>query len=111
MNNCMERNVERLYQSRWNCKKSATSASENLFNTQANAIFLKETQDNMYLKKVFVTKRERTDIHITISFLTMQVRDPEKDDRKKLLRMMRYLCGTPKVPLNLPIEITNIVKW
>jgi hypothetical protein len=59
---------------------------------------------------LFATKRARPDIHTAISFLTTRVREPDEDDWKKLVRMMRYLRGTPDLGLTLSGNETRIVK-
>ena len=46
-----------------------------------------------------------------VSFLTTRVIEPDEDDWKKLVRMIRYLNGSPDLPLTLKADSTNIVKW
>ena len=63
------------------------------------------------MNTLFVTKREIADIKIVVEFLSMQVRDPDKDDWNNLSSMMRYLLGTPKTPITIHADRTNIFKW
>ena len=43
--------------------------------------------------------------------MTTCVWDPNKDDWKKLLRLMQYLRNTTEMPMTLRADGTNIVKW
>ena len=96
-------------------KTSATSASGHLFNTREDKMDLKETQTKIYhnfvSRSTFSANRSRTDIHTKIAFLSMRVKYPDKDDWKKLVCMMSYLCGMTDLPLMLCTDRTNIYKW
>jgi hypothetical protein len=43
--------------------------------------------------------------------LTTRVKAPDKNDYKKLTRLVKYLRGTPKPYLTLEADDTHIVKW
>ena len=62
-------------------------------------------------KALFATKRSRPDINTAVAFLIISVWGPNKDDWKKLLRLMQYLRNTTNMPLTLRADGTNIVKW
>ena len=62
-------------------------------------------------KALVATKKESLKIHTVVAFINTQVRAINEDDRKMLLLMMRYLCGTNKLVLTLSADITNIFKW
>ena len=53
----------------------------------------------MYLKK-----RARPDIQLSVSFLCTIVRDPDADDHKKLAKVMKFIQGAIGLTLILPIE-------
>ena len=61
-------------------------------------------------KALFATNISRPDIHTTEAFLTTRVRVPNKDDWKKLLRLIQYLINTTEMPLTLRADGTKIVK-
>ena len=65
----------------------------------------------MVAKGLFLCKRAPPNIHTAISFLSTQVREPDEDDWKKLIRMMQYLNGTRELYLTLSADNTNILKW
>jgi Reverse transcriptase (RNA-dependent DNA polymerase) len=97
------------------CDKTATTpAGEHVFKVREDVKKLPEETakifHNFTAKALFVTKRSRPDIHVAVSFLTTRVREPDEDDWKKLVRMMRYLRGTPDLALTLSGDGTNIVK-
>ena len=62
-------------------------------------------------KSLFATKRACPYIATAVSFLTTRVTEPDEDDWKTLVRMIRYLNGSPDLPLNLKVDSTSIVKW
>ena len=55
-------------------------------------------------KGLFVVKRARPDIMMTIAFLCTRVRGPTEDDWKKLVRLIRYLNGTAELCLTLAAD-------
>ena len=62
-------------------------------------------------KALFATKISQPDIHTAVAFLTTCVQGPNKDDWKKLRRLMQYLRNTTDMPFTLRDDGTNIVKW
>ena len=46
-----------------------------------------------------------------VAFLTTRVKDPDEDDWKKLIRLIRYLKGTVEIPLTLRADSTSLAKW
>ena len=62
-------------------------------------------------KALFVTNISRPDIHTAVAFLTTRMRGPNRDDWKKMLRLIQYLRNTIDMPLTLCADDTNIVKW
>lgn len=65
----------------------------------------------MVAKMLFLSKRARPDIQQAVSFLTMRVKSPDRDDHKKLGRVVRYLRKFPKLPLILEADNTRVIKW
>ena len=55
--------------------------------------------------------RARLDIQTPTSFLTKQVREPDKDDWGKLKRVLQYLKGTMYLKLALTVDSLNTIKW
>ena len=62
-------------------------------------------------KLVFLCKQVRPDILTRVAFLTTQVREPDKDNNKKLSRILKYLIGTRDHVLTLESDGTGRVKW
>ena len=48
----------------------------------------------MVANLLFLSNRARPDIHPTIAFLTTRVRNTDKEDWKKLQRVLSYLDAT-----------------
>jgi hypothetical protein len=66
---------------------------------------------NLVAKTLYATKRARPDTCTAIAFLTMRVREPDKDDWTKLVHLMRYIRGTRTMPLILSANGSGILKW
>jgi hypothetical protein len=66
---------------------------------------------NLVAKTLYATKRARPDTCTAIAFLTTRVREPDKDDWKKMVHMMRYIRGSRKMPLILSANGSHILKW
>jgi hypothetical protein len=62
-------------------------------------------------KILFATKRTRPDTGTAISFLMTRVREPGKDDWRKLSHLMRYLRATEDLPLILSADGTGVLEW
>ena len=62
-------------------------------------------------KLLFVARRGRPDILVSIAFLTTRVSKPDTDDWKKLHRLMQYLNATMDLSLTLSAENFNNIKW
>ena len=66
---------------------------------------------NLVAKTLYATKRARPDTCTAIAFLTTRVRNPDKDDWRKLVHLMKYLRGTRTLPLTLRADGSGILKW
>ena len=93
----------------------ATPAGDHFFQVNDECELLSKNLAKVYhnfvARDLFFTKRGRPDIHTAIAFLTTRVMNPNTDDWKKLIRMMRYLRDTIDLSLTLSAYGTNIVKW
>ena len=86
-------------------KKVTTPAAEHLFMTNPNGIQLDERRKEEFhttvAKALFLCKRARPDLQPTVPFLCTRVQSPDKDDWKKLLRMLKYQQDTAELELIL----------
>ena len=77
---------------------SKTPANEKLFkvNDKSNKLSKDEAEvfHTMVAKGLFLSKRSRPDIQMTIAFLCTRVREPTMEDWGKLHRVMDYLKKT-----------------
>jgi hypothetical protein len=97
-------------------KTVKTPAAKQLFKIDEDAIKLDEETGkvfhNFVVKCLFLTKRAWPDIHTMVEFLTARVKKPsDKDDWKKLQRIIRYLQGTLDLTLKLTANGACIIKW
>jgi hypothetical protein len=80
-------------------------ATENLLRIREDATKL--TNENkvkfhsVVARLMYLAKRVRPDILFPVTFLSTRVLDPDEDDQKKLLRILRYLNGTKTMGLTL----------
>ncbi len=94
----------------------ATPASDYLFKVRENGTKLNEELAEAFHHTVyqllFAASRARHDIQTAVSFLTTQVKDPDKDDWGKLVRVLKYLNGTWFMKLILSAdEINFTIHW
>jgi hypothetical protein len=62
-------------------------------------------------KTLCVTKRARPDTCTPVAFLTMRVREPDKDDWKKMVHLMCHVRGARDMPLVLSANGSHVLKW
>jgi hypothetical protein len=89
-------------------------ASNALFNKGQGRILHKERADmyhTMVAKALFLCKRARPDIEQTIAVLCTRVKEPNKADWNKLVRMMKYLNSTRDLRLTLSADNLSCIKW
>ena len=93
----------------------ASAAPKNLFVVNEDCRKLpphqKEKFHSIVAKVLFATKRARPDTATAVSFLTTRVRDPDRDDWKKMVHLMKYIRGTRDLPLILSADGTGVLKW
>jgi hypothetical protein len=94
----------------------ATSANDYLFKVRENATKLNEELAEAFHHTVcqllFAASRVRHDIQTAVSFLTTRVKDPGKDDRGKLVRVLKYLNGTWFMKLIMSADEMNFtIHW
>ena len=86
-----------------------------LFEIDVNVIKLKPEQKDLIhdfvAKLLFLGKRARPDLKTAISFLSTRVREPDTEDYKKLIRLMKCLKSTKKIPLNFGADNSGCIRW
>jgi hypothetical protein len=82
-------------------------------NTQSTPLTQKTATifHNFGAKCLFLTKRARPNISTAVAFLTTHVKGPDKDDWRKLVQMICYLCRTTSLPLILRAASVPVPKW
>jgi hypothetical protein len=92
-----------------------SAAPDSIFKVDENCEKLKQDKavefHNLVANTFYSTKRSMPDTCIAITFLTMRVRAPNKDDWNKLVHLMRYIRGTRTMPLILSANGSGIIKW
>ena len=95
-------------------RKVTMPAANHLFDVNEHQVKLGEDQKKLFhritAKLFFVSKRGRPDIQVAVSFLTTRVTQPDEDDWKKLLRLMRYIDTSIDLLLTLSIDSFNAIK-
>ena len=96
--------------------KAKTPAAGYLFTTNENAKKLEKEKKEVFhttvAKALFVSCRSRPDIKCAVSFLCTRVKDPDEDDWKKLIRLLRYLNGTKNMSLTIEAsDVLNPLWW
>ena len=95
--------------------RAFTPASKHLFqvNETVRKFSEKDVQafHTIMAKFIFICKRARADILTGVDFLTTRVIETDKDDDKKLLRILKYLSGKIVLVITLEYDGTGTVKW
>ena len=96
-------------------KMATTPASEHLFEVNPNATKLDPEHADIFhsfiAKNLFSSQRSRLDIMLTVAFLCTQVKSPDENDWKKLLRSLICLNCTKHLFLTLKATNSSIVQW
>ena len=64
-----------------------------------------------FAKFLYVAKRERPDLQVSVAFLCKQVKAPNIGDWKKLRRLVRYMRATIHLPLILGSDSSGNMVW
>ena len=78
---------------------------ENL--SKEGTIMLHHVTENM----LYLAKRARPELQLGVNFLCTRMKGPDKDDWKKLTRLMRYILSTIGIPLILGIDDTSTLHF
>jgi len=96
-------------------KRIATAAPDDLFKVDEDAVKLDQARarafHNITAKGIYVTKRARPDVSLSIAFLTTRVKEPDVDDWRKLCHLVEYLRSTRELPLTLAADGTGVLSW
>jgi hypothetical protein len=96
-------------------KRNATAAPDDLFKVDENVVKLDQARakafHNITAKKIYVAKRARPGISLSIAFLTTRVKGPDIDDWRKLCHLGKYLRSTRELPLILAADGTGVLSW
>eukprot|EP00804_Cyclotella_cryptica_P027764 CCRYP_009202-RA/>CCRYP_009202-RA protein AED:0.72 eAED:0.12 QI:0/-1/0/1/-1/1/1/0/1137 len=94
---------------------ATTPAAEHLFRTRDNATKLNEKEKELFHKVtaqlLYACKRGRPDVHTAIAFLCTRVKHPDKDDYKKLTRVIKYLRRTKFLRLTMEAGHLDQNHW
>ena len=95
--------------------QATTPSNKHLFEVDKYATPIEEERavifHHLVAKAVFLCKRARPDVQLTVGFLSTRVKAPDEHDWKKLHRLIQYLRATADLPLTLEADGANIVKW
>ena len=62
-------------------------------------------------KGLYVSKRARPDIQLTIAVLCTRVQNPRRNDWNKLVKLLRFLNGTRGKKLRITANNLAVIKW
>ncbi len=112
-NACSE--LDDRYKAVSGCKSIATAAPNDLFKVDEDAMKLDQARvkafHNITSKGIYVDKKARPDISLSIAFLTTRVKGPDIDDWRKLCHLVEYLRSTRGLPLILAADGTGVLSW
>ena len=86
-----------------------------MFHVRDNTALLDQGKKKLFhtfvAKLLYLVKRTRPDISISVAFLTTRVHHPDEDDWNKLLRCIRYLRSSSDIILTLSVDGFPMNKW
>jgi hypothetical protein len=92
-----------------------TPAATHLFdiNPQAARLSNEKTDEFVHyvMQMLYLSQRGRPDIRTAISFLCTRLKNPNEDDYKKMIRVLKYLQGTKDLTLKLQGNDGMEVRW
>jgi hypothetical protein len=92
-----------------------TPAPENLFMVNEDCEKLPENMaadfHTVVAKTLYVTKRARPDVCLSVAFLTTRVRAPNIDHWEKLMHLVEYLRRDNSRPLLLGANKNGLLMW
>ena len=95
--------------------ESATTATNHLFDISEDATKLSQADAYLFhhfvAQLLYLSKRARPDIQLSVSFICTRVRGPDTDDYKKMARVMKYIQETIGLPLIFSIDKSGNIKW
>jgi hypothetical protein len=97
--------------------RASTPAADHLFSVRdkKEAITLEEEQalvsHHTVAQLLFMSTKARQDIQTAVTFLTMRVKTPDKDNWGKLKQVLKYLNGTKYLKQKLSINNLGMLKW
>ena len=71
----------------------------------------KEEYHTLTAQCLYLSKRGRPDIQQAVAFHCTRVNNPDRDDQKKLARLIRYLMSTIYLPLILSMNNNGVSEW
>ena len=88
-------------------------AANHIFEVDDNGIKLKPEQKDLFhefvAKLLFIGKRARPDLQTAISFMSTRVREPDIDDYKKLIKLIKSKNGMKDIPLTLEADNSGCI--
>ncbi len=96
-------------------KRIGTAAPDDLFKVDEDVVKLDQARakafHNITAKGIYVAKKARMDISLSIAFLTTRVKGPDIDDWCKICHLVEYLRSTRGLPLILAANGTGVLSW
>ena len=71
----------------------------------------REEYHSLTTQLLYVSKRSRSDLQISTAFHCTRVKNPDREDKKKLGRTCRYLKDTRYLSMILSISDNRVIEW
>ena len=95
--------------------ESDTPTAHHIFDIAEDATKLSQSDaflfHNFVSQLLYLSKRARSDIQLTVSFMCTRVIGTDTDDYKNLVRVLKYIQGTIDLPLIFLIDKSGNIKW
>ena len=95
--------------------KVTSPSANNIFEVNENGTPLDPNSNDLYhrfmARLLYLEKRARPDILPEIAYLTTRIKEPNADNQKKRIKIMKYIWATKYMPLNLEADGSGQIQW
>ena len=96
--------------------RTVTLTTNHLFEANnTNPMYLNADKAEMYVRLImqllFLSQHAHLDIHTAVSFLNSPLLQPNEDDYKKLIKVMKYVDSSVDMPLMLSVDDSGQIWW
>ena len=110
----MENKIQLLLESHSISSSVASPATDQIFKTRDLPLLSQSKQDGIrsaVAKLLYISTHVRPDILLPVNFLCSRAEKFDEDDESKLIRILKYLHGTPRMGITLKSDSSKLLNF